>query len=77
MKQRIDSLVIGGIPGQLPHLPGMRLQELLGTRIQIDMANNELYVPTKNGVKIAAKGDRIVLFDDDSLDVDYQPYAKS
>ena len=69
MKQIIDSLVIGGVPGELPRLPGMRLQQLLGTTIEINMLEHKLYVPTDSGIKVASTGDKLVLYVDNTLDV--------
>lgn len=66
----IDSFLVGGTNAG-PSLPGARLQQMLGTRIAIDMSSRTLYVPTMKGVVQARTGDRIVLYDDDSLDVEY------
>lgn len=67
MAKVIDEFTIGGI-GSRPSLPGDKLQRLLGSRIRIDVAAQELIVPTKSGVVIARRGDRIVLYDDGTLD---------
>lgn len=66
----IDSFTVGGTKaGQ--SLPGARLQQMLGTRIAIDMSSRTLYVPTMKGAVLARTGARIVLYDDDSLEVEY------
>lgn len=65
----IDSFTVGGTKAG-PSLPGARLQQMLGTRIAIDMSRT-LYVPTMKGVVQARTGARIVLYDDDSLEVEY------
>ena len=70
----IDSFTVGGTKAG-PSLPGARLQQMLGTRIAIDMSSRTLYVPTMKGVVQARTGARtgarIVLYDDDSLEVEY------
>lgn len=65
----IDSFTIGGT-GARPSMPGAKLQRMLGSRIAIDIAAETLYVPTKRGIVQASRGDRIVLYDDDSLEVE-------
>lgn len=65
----IDSFTIGGTKVGAS-LPGMKLQGMLGSRIAINMASQTLYVPTKHGIAQARRGDRIVLYDDDSLEVE-------
>ena len=65
----IDSFTIGGT-GARPSMPGAKLQRMLGSRIAIDIAAQTLYVPTKRGIVQASRGDRIVLYDDDSLEVE-------
>lgn len=64
----IDSFTIGGTKAG-PSMPGPRLQQMLGTRIAIDMASHTLTVPTRQGSVIAGQGDRIVLWSDNSLEV--------
>ena len=66
----IDSFTVGGTKAG-PSLPGARLQQMLGTEIAIDMSSRTLYVPTLKGVVQARTGARIVLYDDDSLEVEY------
>lgn len=66
----IDSFVVGGTKAG-PSLTGARLQQMLGTRIEIDMSSRTLYVPTLKGVVQARAGARIILYDDDSLEVEY------
>ena len=44
---------------------------MLGTRIAIDMSSRTLYVPTMKGVVQARTGDRIILYDDDTLEVEH------
>lgn len=71
MERRVvDSFTVGGTKAG-PSLPGTRLQQMLGTRIAIDMSSRTLYVPTMKGVVQARTGARIVLYDDDSLEVEY------
>lgn len=65
----IDSFTIGGT-GARSSMPGAKLQRMLGSRIAIDIAAETLYVPTKRGIVQASRGDRIVLYDDDSLEVE-------
>ena len=65
----IDSFTIGGTKLG-PSMPGPRLQQMLGTRIAIDMASHTLTVPTRQGPVIAGQGDRIVLWSDNSLEVE-------
>ena len=66
----IDSFLVGGTKAGAS-LPGARLQQMLGKTIAIDMSSRTLYVPTMKGVVQARIGDRIVLYDDDSLEVEY------
>ncbi len=66
----IDSFTVGGTKAG-PSLPGARLQQMLGTRIAIDMSSRTLYVPTMKGVVQARTGDRIILYDDDTLEVEH------
>lgn len=65
----IDSFTVGGTKAG-PSLPGARLQQMLGTRIKIDMFSHRLLVPTPNGVAVANIGDCVVLYDDDTLGVE-------
>lgn len=64
----IDSFTIGGTSAGAS-MPGVYLQRMLGTRIFINMEAHTLTVPTPYGRIIASKGDTIVLYDDDTLDV--------
>jgi hypothetical protein len=66
----IDSFTVGGTKAG-PSMPGARLQQMLGTRIVIDMSSRTLYVPTMKGVVQASTGDRIILYDDDMLEVEH------
>ena len=71
MERRVvDSFTVGGTKAG-PSLPGARLQQMLGTRIVIDMSSRTLYVPTMNGVVQARTGARIILYDDDTLEVEH------
>lgn len=65
----IDSFTIGGTEVGAS-LPGAKLQGMLGSRIAIDLATQTLYVPTKQGIVQARRGDRVVLYDDNSLEVE-------
>ena len=65
----IDSFTIGGTKAG-PSMPGAKLQRMLGSRIEIDIVTQTLYVPTKHGIVQAHRGDRVVLYDDDSLGVE-------
>lgn len=67
----VDSFVVGGTKAG-PSLPGARLQQMLGTRIVIDISSRTLYVPTLKGVVQARAGARVVLYDDDTLEVEYE-----
>lgn len=64
----IDSFTIGGTPAGAS-MPGTYLQRMLGTRIHINMETHTLTVPTPYAWITASKGDTIVLYDDDTLDV--------
>lgn len=68
MKKEIDSFVVGGTVAG-PSLPGPMLQRMLGREIEIDMERMRLKVPTLDGHIIANRGDRIVLYDDGTLEV--------
>lgn len=71
MERRVvDSFTVGGTKAG-PSLPGARLQQMLGTRIEIDMSSRTLYVPTMKGVVQARIGARIILYDDDTLEVEH------
>lgn len=71
MERRVvDSFTVGGTEAG-PSLPGARLQQMLGTRIEIDMSSRTLYVPTMKGVVQARIGARIILYDDDTLEVEH------
>ena len=65
----IDGFTIGGTKNG-PSMPGAKLQRMLGSRIAINIATKTLYVPTTRGIVQASRGDRIVLYDDDSLEVE-------
>ena len=66
----VDSFTVGGTKAG-PSLPGARLQQMLGTKIVIDMSSRTLYVPTMKGVVQARTGDQIILYDDDTLEVEH------
>ena len=66
----IDSFTVGGTRLG-PSMPGTRLQQMLGSRIGIDIVTKTLQVPTKRGIVIAKTGDRIVLLSDNSLEVEH------
>lgn len=71
MERRVvDSFTVGGTKAG-PSLPGARLQQMLGTKIVIDMSSRTLYVPTMKGVVQARTGARIILYDDDTLEVEH------
>ena len=65
----IDSFTIGGTAAG-PSMPGARLQRLIGTRIMVYPIERKMRVHTSDGPVIAGKGDRIVLYDDDTLGVE-------
>ena len=67
---QVDAFTIGGTNAG-PSMPGPRLQQMLGSRILIDMEGHQLMVPTKQGPVIAREGDRIILWSDDSLEVEH------
>ena len=67
---QVDAFTIGGSKAG-PSMPGPRLQRMLGSRILIDMEGHQLMVPTKRGPVIAHEGDRIILWSDDSLEVEH------
>ena len=71
MERRVvDSFTVGGTKAG-PSLPGARLQQMLGTKIVIDMSSRTLYVPTMKGIVQARTGARIILYDDDTLEVEH------
>ncbi len=70
----VDSFTIGGSKAG-PSMPGPKLQAQLGSRILIDMHNHLLHVPTRQGWVLAQAGDRIVLWSDDSLEVQRGAYT--
>lgn len=71
MERRVvDSFTVGGTKAG-PSLPGARIQQMLGTRIVIDMSSRTLYVPTMKGIVQARTGARIILYDDDTLEVEH------
>lgn len=71
MERRVvDSFTVGGTKAG-PSLPGARIQQMLGTKIVIDMSSRTLYVPTMKGVVQARTGARIILYDDDTLEVEH------
>lgn len=67
---QVEAFTIGGTHSGLS-MPGPRLQRMLGSRILINMEAYMLHVPTKHGWEIAQEGDRIVLWSDDSLEVEH------
>lgn len=71
----VDSFVVGGTSAG-PSLPGVLLQQMLGTRIAINPISRGLFVPTPKGIKVASKGDRIILYDDDTLNVEVSDREK-
>lgn len=70
VRKVIDYFTVGGTKAGLS-LPGARLQQMLGTRIEIDMSRCTLYVPTMRGIVQASTGDQIILYDDDTLEVEH------
>lgn len=70
VRKVIDSFTVGGTKAG-PSLPGARLQQMLGTRIEIDMSRRTLYVPTMRGIVQTSTGDQIILYDDDTLEVEH------
>lgn len=71
---QVDSFTIGGTKAG-PSMPGPRLQRMLGSRILINVDTHMLHVPTRTGWEIAQTGDRIVLWSDDSLEVQHGAYS--
>ena len=72
--REVDSFTIGGTNAG-PSMPGPRLQKIIGQRILVNMEAHMLHVPTKHGWEIAQAGDRIILYSDDSLEVQHGPSA--
>lgn len=69
-KTIVDSFTIGGTKAG-PSMPGPRLQAMIGTRIAVFPWARTLHVPTPHGIVSAGPGDRIVLYDDNTLEVEY------
>lgn len=67
-KTIIDSFTVGGSAAG-PSLPGPRLQRLIGTQILVNIETHELRVPTLSGYVKASAGDRIILYEDNTLEV--------
>lgn len=65
----IDSFTIGGTKAG-PSMPGMRLQRMIGTKITVYPMDRKMRVPTPDGPVMAEQGDRIVLYDDNTLGVE-------
>lgn len=65
----IDSFTIGGTKAG-PSMPGTRLQRMIGTKIMVYPIERKMRVHTPDGPVIAGLGDRIVLYDDDTLGVE-------
>lgn len=70
MKTIIDCFTIGGTPAG-PSMPGRYLQPMIGTRIAVNVLTRELSIPTPHGLLIAKRGDRVCLYDDGTLGVEY------
>ena len=68
-KKIVDSFTIGGTKAGAS-MPGYRLQPMIGTRIPINLLTRELSVPTPHGLVFASIGDRVILYDDDTLEVE-------
>lgn len=69
-RKQVDSFTIGGTKAG-PSMPGPRLQRIIGSRILVNMFDHTLLVPTRQGSEVAKAGDRIILYDDDSLEVEH------
>ena len=69
-KTIVDSFIIGGTMAG-PSRPGPRLQNMIGTRILIYPMYRKMQVPTPDGPVFAGPGDCILLYDDDTLEVDH------
>ena len=65
----IDSFTIGGTHAG-PSMPGARLQRMIGTKIMVYPIERKMRVPTPDGPVMAGLGDRMVLYDDDTLGVE-------
>ena len=68
-KTIIESFTIGGTKAG-PSMPGARLQRMIGTKITVYPMDRKMRVPTPDGPVMAGQGDRIVLYDDDTLGVE-------
>lgn len=68
MRKIIDSFTIGGTAAGAS-MPGTRLQKMIGTRILVYPMTRQLRVPTLNGPVMAGQGDKILLYDDGTLEV--------
>ena len=69
MSKIIDSFTIGGTLAG-PSMPGARLQQMIGTKIIVYPMERKLCVHTPDGPEMAGQGDRIVLYDDGTLEVE-------
>ena len=69
MSKIIDSFTLGGTAAG-PSMPGARLQRMIGTKIMVYPIERKMRVPTPDGPVMAGLGDRIVLYDDDTLGVE-------
>ena len=67
---QVDAFTIGGTRSG-PSMPGPRLQQIIGSRILVNMEDHTLMVPTRHGPVVAKAGDRIILWSDDSLEVEH------
>ena len=65
----IDSFTIGGTKAG-PSMPGARLQRMIGTKIIVYPMDRKMCVHTPDGPVMAEQGDRIVLYDDNTLGVE-------
>lgn len=68
-KTIVDSFTIGGTKAG-PSMPGPRLQRMIGTQIIVYPMARQMRVPTPNGPVMAGQGDRIVLYNDGTLEVE-------
>lgn len=69
-RTQVDSFTIGGTKAG-PSMPGPRLQRMIGSRVLVNMFDHQLLVPTPQGPEVARPGDRIILYSDDSLEVEH------
>ena len=69
MKKIVEKFRIGGNPTG-PSMPSAKLQRAIGSVIGVDIINHTLSVPTDVGIKVAAVGDTIICYDDNSYDVE-------